>query len=204
MQVPAVELQVMALIASIATPVLFLVVLVFQIRATSATGRAARAAEREVARLRPIIKTFDPDLQVVGSQKVPNTLRFRIRNVGQDTAYQVLWTASFYDASNSLITTLKSDWEIDLPPGEDMYQAFAPRHTEWGKVLALLQANISGIRYVFSVTYLPARVATRRFQSVHKGKPEFMTMGMPPKVVGWVWIVDGGYSLDRPADEGLS
>ena len=168
---------------------------------TEQMSLADQRYETDAARLKPMIQTFDPDLQTVNGQPVIGTLRYRFKNVGADMAYDVQWKADFYATPESLITTLVSDWKIDIPPGEDRYQSFMPRYPEWGRVLALLQANTPSIHYILTVHYLHEPRDTQWFQSVHRGKAEFMTIGTPPQVVGWVWIMDGGYSLDRPTEE---
>ena len=197
---PAIELRIAALIASIVTPVLFLLVVIFQISATRATAKAARAAEREASRLRPIIRTFDPDSQLVNNKAVPGTIRFRVQNVGQETAYRVHWVASFFDSQGSVLPALKSDWELDIPPGDDMYQAFSPKHPEWSQILALLHSQ-SGARYELSVWYALSPSDERWYQSTHSGKSEYMVTGPNRTVVGWVWIMDKGYTLDRPVND---
>ena len=163
--------------------------------------------ETWTAHLKPIIQTFDPDHQTVNGKPVIGTLRFRIKNVGEDMAYDVHWNVEFYATPGELLTTIVSDSKLDIPPGEYGYHTLTSLHSEWGRILALLKANTKantpGIRYSLTVRYLHEPRDTQWFQSVHKGKAEFMVSGTPPQMVGWVWVMDGGYSLDRPAEDPL-
>jgi hypothetical protein len=118
---------------------------------------------------------------------VPNSVRFIVSNVGQDTAYLVSWTLDFFVGNDRLLHK-KSD-PLDLPPGEDTNESYPPDQEDFQPVVKAVGQR-KAVRYAIKARYLLAPEGNHRYCSNLEGKMTYVGND-------YLWELTGR-SLDRP------